>query len=116
LYPWFVPRQPDGRYAERTLDGFDDAGARERIVIWIERKDGGVWAVGRVVNPQYRESAVPRRDDYVFEGYELDDALEQANSTLQADLTVSPVEGILPFEREEVLKRLEAWFFGRAER
>ena len=70
-----------GRYAERVLRGFDDGGADEQVVIWIERKEGGVWAVGRIVNPQHRRTDEPRRDDYVFEGYELDDALEHANAT-----------------------------------
>jgi hypothetical protein len=106
-----------GRYAERTLHGFDDGGSEERVVIWIERKEGGVWAVGRAVNPQYRASDEPRRDDYVFEGYELDDALEQANGLLAADLKVSQQDGrgevVAPFERDEVLRPLERWFFGR---
>jgi hypothetical protein len=47
-------KQQAGRFAERVIDGFDDAGTPERIVIWIERKEGGVWAVGRAVNPQHR--------------------------------------------------------------
>jgi hypothetical protein len=115
-----VRRQPEGRYAERTLDGVDDGGSPERIVIWIERKDGGVWAVGRAVNPQHRSSDEPRADDYVFEGFELDDALEQANATLRDDLSVSAADGrpdaVPGFERDEVLRRLEAWFFGRAPR
>ena len=57
-----------GRFAERVLDGFDDAGSPEQVVIWIERKDGGVWAVGRAVNLHHRPSDEPRPDDYVFEG------------------------------------------------
>ncbi len=36
-----------GRFAERLLIGVDDAGAEERVVIWIERKPGALWAVGR---------------------------------------------------------------------
>jgi hypothetical protein len=106
-----------GRYAERVLSGFDDGGVREQIVIWIERKEGGVWAVGRAVNPQHRTSDEPRRDDYLFEGYELDDALEQANGALHSDLRVSQQDGrgggVPPFEREEILRPLERWFFGR---
>ena len=35
-------------------------GVDERIEIWIERKEGGVWAVGRAVNPQHRPSDEPR--------------------------------------------------------
>jgi len=45
------------------------------------------------------------------------DALEQANAALEDDLTVSERDGrgdhCRPFTREEVLKPLEAWFFGR---
>jgi hypothetical protein len=106
-----------GRFAERTLRGVDDAGAEERIVIWIERKEGGIWAVGRAVNPQHRPSREPRRDDYVFEGYELDDALQAANECLEDDLDVSEKDGrgerIRPFTRDELLKPLERWFFNR---
>jgi hypothetical protein len=104
------------RFAERVLAGFDDGGESERIVIWIERKPGAVWAVGRAVNPQHRESDAPRSDDYVFEGFELEDALEQANGTLDDDLKVLRADGrpqdAEPFEREELLKPLEQWFFG----
>jgi hypothetical protein len=107
-----------GRFAERVLHGVDDAGNEERVVIWIERKAGAVWAVGRAVNPQQRNDAAPRRDDYIFEGFELDDALEQANGALEDDLTVSEADGrpehLRPFTREELLKPLEAWFFGRS--
>jgi hypothetical protein len=104
-----------GRYAERVLDGFDDAGAPERVVLWVERKSGGLWAVGRAVNPQHRPSDEPRRDDYVFEGYELDEALEQANDTLEDDVHVLEQDGadgrVAPFTRKEVLPALERWFF-----
>ena len=107
-----------GRYAERTLTGFDDGGSAERIVIWIEWKPGGVWGVGRAVNPQHRPSDEPRVDDWLFEGYELDDALAAANGALAADLAVSREDGVAesarPFAREEVLAKLERWFFGRA--
>ena len=44
-----------------SIEGVDDGGSAERIVIWIERKEGGVWAVGRAVNPQHRPSDEPRR-------------------------------------------------------
>lgn len=106
-----------GRFAERVLEGFDDAGADERVVIWIERKPGALWAVGRAVNPQHRPSPAPRSDDYVFEGYELEDALEAANNCLEDDLDVSEKDGrgvhVRPFTREELLKPLERWFFNR---
>ena len=113
-----MPRkQHAGRFAERVIDGFDDAGTPERIVIWIERKEGGVWAVGRAVNPQHRESDDPRPGDYAFEGYELQDALDAANDALEDDISVSEQDGrqsrLQPFKRAEVLRPLERWFFGR---
>ena len=83
----------------------------------LSRKEGGVWAVGRAVNPKHRRSDEPRRDDYVFEGYELDDCLTAANETLEDDASVSERDGHaahhLPFTRNELLKPLERWFFGR---
>jgi hypothetical protein len=110
-------RVPGGRFAERAVKGYDDRGQEERIVVWIERREGALWAVGRAVNPQLRPSDEPRRDDYVFEGYELDDALEQANAVLEDDLRVSEDDGrqqhVKPFTRTELLGPLEKWFFGR---
>jgi hypothetical protein len=107
-----------GRFAERTLSCVDDVGNEERIVIWIERKPGAVWAVGRSVNAHLRRSDEPRRDEYVFEGYELDDALEHANDCLEDDVRVSERDGspvdAKPFVRKEVLGPLERWFFGRS--
>ena len=106
----------DGRCAERTLEGFDDAGRAERIVIWLERKEGAVWAVGRAVNPQHRPSGEPRVDDYLFEGHELGDALDAANGALEDDARVLEDDGstarIKPFTRKEVLPVLERFFFG----
>lgn len=110
-------RADAGRFAEREVHGFDDSGRPERIVIWIERRSGGLWAVGRSVNPQHRSSAEPRREDYVFEGHELQDAVETANLTLEDDVRVSEQDGrseyVRPFIRQELLKPLERWFFGR---
>jgi hypothetical protein len=110
-------RATSGRLAERSIVGVDDGGAEERVVVWIERRAGAVWAVGRAVNPQHRASDEPRRDDYVFEGYELEDALEYANSVLEDDLRVSEEDGrsqhVRPFTRAELLGPLERWFFGR---
>jgi hypothetical protein len=109
-------RSSAGRFAERVVHGVDDAGVPERIVIWIERRPGALWSVGRAVNPQHRPSDEPRPSDYVFEGYELDDALEQANATLEDDADVSERDGrpehLRPFTRDELLKPLERWFFG----
>jgi hypothetical protein len=110
-------RSTAARFAERTLEGVDDAGVLERVVIWIERKPGAVWGVGRAVNPQLRSSEQSRPDDFIFEGFELEDALEQANATLRDDLRVLEQDGrpqnAAPFERTELLKPLERWFFGR---
>jgi hypothetical protein len=110
-------RLAGGRFAERVLHGVDDTGAEERVVVWIERKPGAVWAVGRAVNPQHRPSDEPRAGDYLFEGHELEDALQAANECLEDDLDVSEKDGrgerIAPFTRDELLKPLERWFFGR---
>jgi hypothetical protein len=107
-----------GRFAERVLTGVDDAGNEERISIWIERKPGAVWAVCRVVNLHLRNSDEPRKDEYVFEGYELDDALERANEVLEDDVSVLERDGrsvdVKPFVRKELLGPLERWFFGRS--
>jgi hypothetical protein len=106
-----------GRFAERVVDGRDDGGGDERVVIWIERRPGAVWAVGRQVNPQHRETEEPRADDYVWDGHELDDCLEVANAMLEDDAVVSEADGgdakIKPFRREELLAPLEKFFFGR---
>jgi hypothetical protein len=110
------PNRSDGRCAERELRGVDDAGREERIVIWIERREGALWAVGRSVNPQQRHSAEPR-EGYVFEGHELTDALEAANDALEDDVRVLEDDGasgrVKPFTRKEVLPVLERFFFGR---
>ena len=76
-------------------------------MIWIERKQGALWAVGRAVNPQHRPSHEPRRDDYLFEGYELEDDV----SVLEQD---GRTEKVRPFLRDELLKPLERYFFGRS--
>jgi hypothetical protein len=108
--------QSSAVFAERVLEGVDDLGVSERVVIWIERKPGALWAVGRAINPQHRLSEESRTDDYVFEGYELEDALECANAALEDDTRVSAQDGKMgtvdPFAREELLKPLERWFFG----
>jgi len=99
------------------LSGVDDVGREERIVLWIERRSGGVWAVVRAVNPQLRESEETRPDDVIFEGYELGDALRRANEALEDDVVVLEGDGrdvdARPFTRKEVLPLLERWFFNR---
>jgi hypothetical protein len=109
--------EPDGtRFAERVLHGIGDDGSREEIVIWIERRPGALWAVGRAIDLRNRTSSTPRRDDYLFEGYEMGDALEVANNALQDDAEVSAEEGlnenVRAFREEDLLKPLERWFFG----
>lgn len=103
------------RFAERVFHGVAEDGGRDEIVIWIERRPGAVWAVGRAINPGHRNARV-RKEDFLFEGYELDDALESANGALADDLLISAEEGVEekvpPFDKEELLKPLERWFFG----
>jgi hypothetical protein len=100
--------------AERVVEGLDDSGVAERVVVWIERKPGALWAVVRVVNPQYTDGCV-HDCEYVWEGYELDDALAAANETLEDDCCVSDGDGrdqhVLPFRRAELLAPLEQIFF-----
>jgi hypothetical protein len=107
----------EGRYAERVLVGVDDVGEEERIVLWLERRPGAIWAVGRAVNPQFRESDDTRPEDLIFEGYELEDALDRANEALEDDVRVLEQDGLpkdaRPFTRKEVLPLLERWFFNR---
>lgn len=107
----------EGRYAERVLVGVDDAGEEERIVLWLERRPGAIWAVGRAINPQLRDADETRPEDLIFEGYELEDALEHANEALEDDVRVLEQDGLSanarPFTRKEVLPLLERWFFNR---
>ena len=58
-------------------------------------------------------------DDYVFEGYEMDDAVDAANEALRVDLEVCRSEGrdqdVGVFTTTELLPQLERWFFGTAD-
>ncbi len=107
---------PAMRFAERVLHGLEDDGTTQEIVIWIERRPGALWAVGRAINPRNRAIPEPLPDDYVFEGYELEDALEAANGAIRDDTAVSSEEGldegVSEFSSEELLRPLERWFFG----
>lgn len=111
---------PSRRFAERALLGIDDEGNEERVVFWIEYQPEAIWAVGRTVNPQLRPDSAPRDDDYIFKGFELGDALSEANGALSDDLRVSSEEGVEqdvpPFAREEILEPLERWFFHHGDR
>ena len=106
-----------GRLAERVLEGRDDSGRTERIVVWIERRPGALWAVGRTVDQHLRAAPEPHAEDFVFVGHELEDCLEAANATLEDDCVVSEGDGwegkLRPFRREELLAPLEKLFFGR---
>jgi hypothetical protein len=107
------------RFAERVVHAVGEDGTRDEIVIWIERRSGAVWAVGRATNPRNRAVPGARPDDFVFEGFEMGDALEAANNCLSDDLHVSAEEGVnehvRPFAEEELLKPLERWFFGHSD-
>jgi hypothetical protein len=104
------------RFAERVLHGVGDDGSREQILVWIERRPGALWAVGRAIDLGNRRTPQPRADDYVFQGYEMGDALEAANNALRDDLAVSVEEGldedVSLCGEDELLKPLERWFFG----
>jgi hypothetical protein len=104
------------RFAERVLHGVGDDGSREQILVWIERRPGALWAVGRAIDIGNRMTPQPRLDDYLFQGYEMGDALDAANNALRDDLAVSVEEGLnenVPlFTDDELLKPLERWFFG----
>jgi hypothetical protein len=106
------------RFAQREVLGIGDDGGGEQVTIWIERRQGAVWAVGRAVGLSERADGAVRSDDYVFEGYEMGDALEAANAALASDLDVSRDDGRIQevgeFREQELLEPLERWFFGRA--
>ena len=107
-------------FAERVFHGVGSDGGREEIVVWIERRPGAVWAVGRAIDLRNRSIPEPRPDDYLFEGYEMGDALEAANTALADDLAVSMEEGVQEaverFSEDDLLKPLERWFFGHEPR
>ncbi len=107
-------------FSERTIDGVGDDGGLDVITIWIERKAGALWAVGRAIDLAERADGAIHADDYVFEGYEMGDAVQAANEALAADLDVSSSEGreqqVTPFGPDELLAPLERWFFGHTPR
>jgi hypothetical protein len=113
-----MPQNASQWFAQRSVQGVGEDGAAERITIWIERKPGAVWAVGRAVDLAQRTNGAIRDDDYVFEGFEMGDALKAANDALASDLEVSRGDGreqdVGPFAEAELLQPLERWFFGHA--
>ncbi len=109
------PERAHRHFAERTLSGLDDAGVREEVRIWIDWLPGGIWGVGRAVDIAARENPrILRDDDWLFRGYEMQDALDAANAALEADLDVSREDGAAPaaapFSEAELRPRLERWF------
>jgi hypothetical protein len=108
----------EGWFAERAVQGRGDDGALERVTIWIERRPGAVWAVGRAVDLDERPDGALHDSDYVFDGYELGDALAAANGALRGDRSASGAASsdVPDFTEEELLRPLEQWFFGRGPR
>ena len=95
--------------------GEDEAGEDRDL----DRAPAGGGLGGRACDrPAQPRSEAARPDDYVFEGYELGDALEAANNALSDDLQISAGDGVSEnverFREEELLKPLERWFFGRS--
>src|ERR1700704_828993 len=108
------------RFAERRGQGGGDEGAEYHNPVRVQGRAGAVGAVGRAVDLDQRADGAVHADDYVFEGFEMGDALEAANEALQADLDVSRDEGrppsVEPFEEGGLREPLERWFFGRSPR
>jgi hypothetical protein len=106
------------RFCEREVRGVAEDGRGEVVTIWIERRPGALWAVGRAVGLAERPDGAVRADDYIFEGYEMTDALEAANEALASDVDVSRDDGrhenVHDFTERELLQPLERWFFGRS--
>jgi hypothetical protein len=118
-YTGMEPEAEVTRFADRTVRGRDDRGEAEIVTIWIDRRPGALWSVGRAVNIANREQPAPRRDDEIWSGYELGDALGVANDALEADLDASDDNDdhnvqLKPFTEGELKARLERWFFDHA--
>ena len=105
---------PSKRFAERVVEGLDDGGVPERVVLWIEWRHDGSWGVGRSIDPDHKPNGEPSADDVIFTGYELGDALEHANEALEDEVRVLEEEGldvdVRPFTRQEILPKLERLF------
>lgn len=105
-------------YAARTIPMPSRAeDGVESVLIWMERREGGLWAVGRASDLAQREYPEPRSHDYVFEGYDIEDALTAANEALEDELSASERDGIephvKPFLRRDLEAPLNEWFWGR---
>ena len=105
-------------FAQRRVKGLADDGGHESVTIWIERRAGALWGVGRAVSLEERPDGAVHPDDYVFEGYEMGDAVVAANDALTSDLEISRGDGIEqavePFTDGELKGPLERWFFGHS--
>ena len=69
----------------------------------------GAQSIPSTVRPASRSD-----EDVIFEGYELEDALEHANEALEDEVRVLEEEGldikVAPFTRQEILPKLERRF------
>jgi hypothetical protein len=106
-----------GWYATRTIPMPDsDERGIQSVLIWVEHTGEG-WAVGRASDLTQRDFPEPREHDYIFQGFDLADALDAANNALEDDVTASEHDGIgtlvRPFTRAEVEQPLNEWFWGR---
>ena len=105
-------------FAHRQVRGVGDDGGGESVTIWIERRAGALWGVGRAVSLEERADGAVHQDDYVFEGYEMGDAVEAANEALTSDLEISRSDGVEQhvalFTDGELKGPLERWFFGHS--
>lgn len=105
-------------YATRTIPmpAADERGV-EYVLVWIEHREDGSWAVGRASDLTQRDNAEPRATDYVWDGFEIDDALDAANGALEDDLVASEQDGLRaeasPFLRRDLEQPLNDWFWGR---
>lgn len=105
-------------YATRTIPMPDaDERGTMSILIWIERGEDGGWSVGRASDLTQRSFSAPRASDFIFSGFEIEDALDAANGALEDDLVASEADGIearvAPFLRRELETPLNEWFWGR---
>lgn len=107
-------------YAARTIPmPNDDERGIDSILIWVEHRPdhGGQWAVGRASDLAQREFAEPRGIDYVWEGYEIQDAIDAANNALEDELKASELDGMdadaRAFTKTELQTPLNEWFWGR---
>ena len=106
-------------YTTRTISmPDDDERGIDSVLIWIEhRPEDGAWAVGRASDLAQRDFDEPREQDYVFVGFDIDDALDAANGALEDDVVAGEDEGfdgnLRPFLRKELEEPLNEWFWGR---